>query len=221
MKIYRGDSDSQNIRQLKFSVTTADGLYTTLINSGKPRALVENGFLESIQTHAVGGWDTSHFLSFSKDRRTAERFAEGQAQKKLQASEQRSWNTLVATIDLDKLILKKNVTVGINHYQFEELKPEQSLITLNWQHKIGFDNAYNNRRSSKLPTTRNIWVIDVFEILNTLSKKGHPINQVALDNAEYEQEILVLPVDPFHSGDGLTAQLDLGCIEKFDFYNLV
>lgn len=221
MKIFRGDSDPSSIRQLMFTVQTAAGLYTTLINSGNPLALSQNGFVQSIQSHSRGGWNTSHFLSFSRNITIAEQFAVGQSGKTLGISTQNSWDTLIATIDLSKLTLVNNLSVGIDHYSFPELNKSQQLIQLGILHKIGFDIGYDERRKAGMPLTRNILVIDVPKLLNDLISKGQVICQTALANATHEEEVLVLPIDPFHGG-GFTAQLDLGCInDPIDFFNLI
>lgn len=221
MNIWRGDSDNTGVRKLKFCITTAAGLYTTLINSGNPLALNQQGFVSSIQMHSHGGWNTSHFLSFSKNRAIAESFAVGLSGKTLSRSNYTNWDCLIAEIDLSKLTHKGTLSIGIDHYQYQELPLQQSLINLNTIHQIGFEAGYNTRRASNWPTTRNFILVDVYTLLNQLATSGYTISPVALYNSQVEEEVLVLPADPLWNEVGNSAQLDLGALSKIEYFNLI
>lgn len=222
MKLWRGDSDSQNIRQLRASVPTGDGLFTNMINSGNPFALSQQGFLASIHQHVVPGWNQSHFLSFSMSKQVALGFAVGHSGKVLRLSHQGRWDTLVAEVDLGKLTHMRNLGVGIDHYQFQECGVLPSVVKLAFMHLLGRFFAIRNRRSAGNPTTRNIAAIDVFAHLSHLAAKGVPIHPNALTFSKNDQEVLLLPLDPLYGGGaGATALLDFGCVSALDFYELI
>jgi len=221
MKIWRGDQDQHNIRQLQFTVKTCDGLYSTLINSGNPAALSQQGFVSSIQKHAHGNWSTSHFLSFSKNKSVATGFAVGTSGKTLAPSSQSSWDTLIACIDLHKLRHIGSVAVGIDHFEFQEIGRSQNLIHLQFPYDLGFGNVIDHRRAAGIPTTRNIWTVDVHLLLTYLNSNGVSVSPAALATSLKEEEVLVLPVDPFWGGAGLTAQVDFGCVASLEYFHLI
>lgn len=222
MKIWRGDRDQFDIRKLKFCIQTCAGLHTTLINSGKPLAIQQQGFSASLQKHSVGGWNTSHFLSFSKNKAIAAQFAIGNSGKSLMPTTQfGGWETAVIEIDLSALNLVRSFQSGVDHYVFNEIGLGQTLIQLSLLHRIGFEEGYRSRRKDNWPIQRNIFVIDVYAYLSYLQKCGDKIDPVALANSQYEEEVLIFPVDPLWGSVGLTAQIDFGCVSQIEYFQLL
>ncbi len=217
MKLWRGDSDSRNVRQLKMTVERAAGLLSNMTNSGNPLALAQQGFLSSIQQHVSPGWSHTHFLSFSKSKTVAEGFAIGHSGKSLHLSNEQRWDAAIVEIDLNGLSFISNYSVGMDHYSFMELGPQQSLIQLSLEWILGRRLMFQGRS----PATRNILVVDVHQHLSHLQSQGTQVNPQALANAHRDQEFLILPLDPLPGVVGLTGLLDFGCATKIELYELV
>lgn len=221
MKLWRGDSDSRDIRKLRTTIEVCEGLFTNLINSGNPFALTQQSFLASLHQHIVPGWNQSHFLSFSKSRQVAEGFAIGRSSKSLVQSNQHQWDTVIAELDFSLLTHVQTLAPGIDHYQFQEVTNNQTLVTLAPMHLIAKELAIKSRRQSGISSTRNIAVIDVVLHLQHLASAGAPVSPQALAFAQNDQEVLILPLDPlYEGGSGATALLDMGCISALEFFVL-
>lgn len=217
MKIWRGDSDSSNVRQLKMTVERAAGLLSNMTNNGNPMALAQQGFLASIQRHVSPGWVKTHFLSFSKSKATAELFAAGISGKCLRSSSFAKWDAITVEIDLSKLNHINNIAPGMEHFSFAELGLNQNLIPLNFIWQLARQQMFANRP----PILLNILVIDVHQHLLHLQSSGAQINPQALAFALNDEEILVLPLDPLPGSVGLTGLLDFGCVTKLEFHDLI
>lgn len=222
MILYRGDCDSQNIRKLRHSLMASDGLFTNLINSGNPFALNNTPLVKSIQQHVVPGWNTSHFLSFSKDKKIAEFFSGAVAGSLSEnPSNFSNWTTVVVEVNLATMTHKANLAPGIDHYEFNEVALNHGLFPLNPMRQVALDAAIKNRRSINWPTIRNILTIDVYRHLSHLQSNGVNVHPLALTYSYNDQEVLILPIDPMYPGQGggNTALIDMGAISKINFYN--
>lgn len=219
MKLWRGDNDSGNVRQLKMTVERAAGLLSNMTSGGNPLALAQQGFLASIQNHISPGWSHTHFLSFSKSKTVAEGFAIGHSRKSLQLSNEQKWDTAIVEVDLNlnSLSFVSNYSVGMDHYSFMELGLQQSLIPLSLEWVLGRQLMFQGRS----PATRNILVVDVHQHLSHLQSQGMQVNPQVLANAQQNQEVLILPLDPLPGVVGLTGLLDFGCATKIELYELV
>jgi hypothetical protein len=156
---------------------------------------------------------------FKSPPAVAETFAKGVNGTSLDLRAQSDeWNAVIAEIEFSRLNLVKTLRPGIDHYQFQEIELNQTLIQFSLYARIGFENGYRNRRTDGWPTTRNILVIDVFALLTDLANSGETVDSVALANSEYEEEVLILPVDPLWGEVGYTAQMDVGCLSKIEFF---
>lgn len=217
MKLWRGDNDSGNVRQLKMTVQRAAGLLSNMANGGNPLALAQQGFLNSIQSHVSPGWSHTHFLSFSKSKTVAESFAIGHSGKSLQLSNEQKWDAIVAEVDLGGLSHVKQYSTGMDHYSFMELGLQQNLIQLDFAWVLARNIMFRDRS----PAIRNILVVDVHQHLIHLQSQGTKVPSQVLNNAQRDQEVLILPLDPLPGVVGLTGLLDFGCATKIEFYELV
>lgn len=217
MKLWRGDSDSRNVRQLKMTVERAAGLLSNMTNSGNPLALVQQGFLSSIQQHVSPGWSHTHFLSFSKSKTIATQFAMGNSGKNLRLSSHQQWDAVVVEIDLSKLNFVKNIGVGMDHYSFTELSLNQSLIPLTFIWQLARQQMFASRQ----PQILNLLAIDVYQHLLHMQKMGAQVSQQALTFALNDEEVLILPLDPLPGVVGLTGLLDFGCVTQIEFHDLI
>lgn len=217
MKLWRGDSDSNNARMLRMSLPRIEGLLSNMASGGNPLALSQQSFLASIHQHVVPGWVHTHFLSFSKSMSVARRFAAGNSGKLLQTSTQNRWDTIVVEMDLSKMTHVKNVGVGMDHFQFQELGLNQNLIQAPPMVQIARTVMFQN----KSPCIRNILLIDVHQHLSHLHAHGATVAPLALTYSQNDQEVLILPVDPLPGIIGNTAILDFGCISQIEYFELV
>ncbi len=221
MKIWRGDQDAGGVRQTRASIPTCDGLFSNMIAGGNPFALSQQSFVASIHKHVVPGWNTTHFLSFSKSRKRAEAFAIGHSGKRLMSSGPDAWDTIVAETELSGMSLIQTMAVGIEHYRFNEITTNHLLFQQQVWNAFALQQAIMNRRSAGIPTVRNILVIDVEAHLLHLQRMGVQVDPRAIAYAHGDEEILVLPVDPLWGHVGNTALLDMGAFSSIEFFRLV
>jgi len=229
MKIWRGDHEPSS-RKLTYSIQSAESLLTNMINGGSPLALSQQGFVQSIERHSageshpLGQWLTTHFLSFSKSKDVAKNFAVNNTGKILKPSTADDWKAFVVEIDFSKIKHIGNKGVGIDHYQYDEFTPAHKLYKrLNRpQHSEAiFWHRIEERKKVHFPNERNILTVDVYNHLKHLEDTGTKIDSSALSYSYSEQEVLVLPIDPLKNHVGNTACLDMGCLSEIDFFRLV
>jgi len=72
--LYRGDDDRFKIRNLKTTLHFSQ-LQTNLLNGGQGHAIFNTPLLKLVADHVDPGWATTHFLSFSEEKKVAYRFA--------------------------------------------------------------------------------------------------------------------------------------------------
>jgi hypothetical protein len=188
-----------------------------MANGGNPLALSQQSFLTSIHQHVVPGWIHTHFLSFSKSNSVARRFAIGSSGKSLHPSTQNKWDTLIVEIDLSSLVHIQNLSVGMDHYQYNELGLNQNLIQLGLMSQIARHLIFQGRS----PGVRNVMLIDVHKHLLHLQKNGANVSSRALNWSKTDQEVLILPVDPLPGVVGNTALLNLGCVSQIEYFALI
>lgn len=218
MALWRGDSDSLNSRLLRTTLPVAEGLASNMINGGNPFALSQQGFVQSITNHVSLGWQHTHFLSFSKNKQIAQGFAIGHSGKQLQRSNQQNWDTLIVELDMNRLTHIQSLAAGMDHYTFQELPLQQNLIQIPlFPLGLARQLAFQNRISS----IRNILMIDVHQHLTQLQTTGQSISQQAISNAQRDQEVLILPLDPIQGSGGSTALLDFGCISNIEYFKFI
>lgn len=72
-KLYRGDSDSRNIRDLKQTLHHGQ-LQTALLKGGLGHLIFTSPLEQLINDHVGPGWTNTHFLSFTEEELTAYSF---------------------------------------------------------------------------------------------------------------------------------------------------
>jgi hypothetical protein len=224
MKIWRGDSDPSSTRKLKYSVSNGECLYSNLINAGNPLAFQQSEFSNLLQQHVNPGWKKTHFLSFSKNKKIAEKYAIGNSSKTLNGTNKPDWDSLIAEIDLSAIKFVRKITSSISCYQFEEFTKNHccyNLIPRGAVSMIASMISISNGNKAGGPNIRNIIAIDVYEAFVQIQKNGKFIDSTAINNSKLDEEVLIFPADPLNGQLGNTAGLDMGCLSQIDFFKFV
>ena len=202
--IYRGDSDSSNVRRLHSvnPLSTNGYLLTNLSKDGYGKEIFNQSLIESINTHVELGWIKTHFLSFSESEERARYFASNKYRYQLEESISEQWDSAVIRIETSQFLNISNTEEGVFECKFERKMP---LL------KLGPSNM-------NMPVS--ILLIDVQTFINVKMAQGFPNLDSALSKATDDSEWLVLPTDIFPDNPSeYTSKLDAGCVSGFDTFN--
>lgn len=72
-KLFRGDSDSQNARRLRYTYSRQQ-FCTNLIRGGVGEKIFSEPLMDLVNTHILSKFENSHFLSFTESRTSAIRY---------------------------------------------------------------------------------------------------------------------------------------------------
>src|SRR5260221_10751178 len=216
--LFRGDRDAHNVRQVRENWNRG-WLATNLAAGGYGREIFRLPLVENVRRHVSLGWRETHFLSFTSDRGSAERYALGEEAGVLVPlpCDAPEWGTSIFTFDSSRLDQYEQTSTGIyiatfSHRRAADLPlPKFSMGAIARQL---VDDATAN-------TQVRLVVLDVATLLRDAQHRQHSKALVeAIGYAERDAEWLLLPADPFYGGAAaeLTALLDDSCIstrEKF------
>ena len=110
--LYRGDADSNKMRNLK-SFCLTGFLCTNLSNRGSGCEIFSTPFLNLIARHVEPGWPTTHFLSFTENYNTATKYASGKSNLKLLRASESQWDSVVLHLDTSKFTSFSMIYTGI------------------------------------------------------------------------------------------------------------
>lgn len=195
--LYRGDSDQFGIRKLKANFKS-ELILTNLCSGGNGREIFNVSLGQLIGRHVGTGWDTSHFLSFSSEKKTAYYYGSAGKEYEEVYDESELWDFTVMTLDTTVLIQSSINKIGEGIYS---------------AHFIPTNNIF-------LPTY-HIILIDAFSHLQSISSRIKSDMTAAISNANKDKEWLVLPAAPFgHQGE-FSGRLDAKCISAKELFRYI
>lgn len=213
--LYRGDSDSQNMRNLR--QWRSGYLLTNLANGGAGREIFSVPLVDSIRRHVDIGWEKTHFLSFTETYSTAKYFAGAIEKRPLIITEQNNWDTAIITIDTKCLRVDEIYETGLYrcHYQLNPNTHCRNDFNDFLAHQFPRQIAAVNRRNRPVP----ILIIDLVSYLTGQKVKGLCSVEESLAKASRDTEWLILPIDSVQEiPDEYTAALDISCVSKFECF---
>src|SRR4051812_3168526 len=101
--LFRGDSDPQNVRQLKLTFNSGL-LLTNLINGGNGREILRHSMGELANKHITTKWEKTHFLSFSSNEQTAFYYGSHNKAFEVVHDDKEIWDFVILTFDTNLLI---------------------------------------------------------------------------------------------------------------------
>ena len=137
-RLYRGDTDSKNQRNLRHAVDHGF-IMSNLASGGIGRDIFEKPLLHLIDKHVAYEWNQTHFLSFSEDKNIA--ISYGNKDGKLVEedwSSTKDWDFILITLKLNEIediqqvgdcVYKCNYTPTT--FEFARLSDKYSLILIN------------------------------------------------------------------------------------------
>jgi hypothetical protein len=205
--LFRGDSDTKNIRDLKNTLHYQQ-LQTNLLKGGIGHEIFTTPILQLVGQHIDPGWAQSHFLSFSEDITTALRFGlncdYNQVEERLcnfipYYEDRCDWTFAIITIDTTR-IRWRTVSQGIQQGFYEP-----SL-----------------RKFQMYPGYAKIILIDVVTAINNYP--SHPNYDKILSNAVRDKEWLLLPASEMQMNTGAVEYsgiMDGSCISEIVKYKVL
>lgn len=213
--LYRGDADSDNVRQLRsvYPGGLRGFLLTNLGNSGSGREIFSAPLVAAVNRHVDAGWPKTHFLSFSSSLDRAMAFAAGKDLRPLVPTDAEAWDCAVITLDTHTFTTRQEIERGLFHCTYPG-----RIVIRDLRLDVGniariFSNApYQGR---PIP----VLLIDVAAYIRHQISAGQAGLNNALAKASRDAEWLILPLDLSEGVPGeLTAMLDDGCITRFQRY---
>lgn len=212
--LFRGDSDPKHERQLH-RTWNSGWLLTNLGSGGRGSDLFQAPLVSLIEKHVNGGWPKTHFLSFTSSRPVAEAFARGSSGKALDAlpPHASTWDTAIMTFDTTSLLVEPSATAGFYRCTFTHRSRAKPLAL---PEAIALAIQDQARQSIVVP----ILLVDVLAALTAAGPNTVELEE-ARRKAQWDQEWIILPLEPIESGDGLTATLDDSCIVQREKFRLI
>lgn len=187
--LYRGDSDKNNERKLRQTISSGV-LLTNLSNGGNGKEIFTSDFNQLINKHIDIGWSKTHFLSFTTNESKAFQYASKSDEFEEIYDFSENWDFSILTFDFNTLLTEtiKKYNNGLYYAEF-------------------------------IPTCREFYprfrilLVDSFEYLKNKYDTKSDFQQAIL-NAERDNEWLILPLNSFEFTGELTSKLDNNCITE-------
>lgn len=202
-KIFRGDGDPKDIRNLRYS--SCRGQYhTNLIKGGIGQKIFSEPLMDLVNAHILSRFEISHFLSFTESKNSAMRYG------------------LNLMSDDENVIEACSIPYYENNckWDFALLTLNTDLLTLNKEHYPGvYELSYTPQllEFSRLGLY-NVIIIDVRKALGEMNSESF---RTALEYSKYDNEWLVLPatIKEFNGGKSeFSGILDGGCFESPEYF---
>lgn len=192
--LYRGDSDSENKRKLRETISN-ELLLTNLCSGGNGRDIFSNPLSQLINNHISVGWDKTHFLSFSTNKQIAFYYGSNDKPSDEVYEFTERWDFALFSFNTSKLYSDsiKEISAGIYSAQYfpscKEFLPSFKVI-----------------------------LIDAYSHLKSMATRFSSDFRTAITKAEQDSEWLILPASPFGHNGELTAKFDTACITDKRIY---
>ena len=202
-KIYRGDGEPKNIRNLRNSSSRGQ-YYTNLIKGGIGQKIFSEALMDLVNAHILSRFDISHFLSFTESKNSAMRYGLNLMSGDDNAIEECSipyyddnynWDFALLTLNTDLLTFNKEPYPGVYElsytpqlFEFSRLGPYKVIL------------------------------IDVSKALGEMKSESYT---TALEYSKYDSEWLVLPanIKEFNGGKSeFSGILDGACFESPEYF---
>jgi len=221
-RLYRGDSDPKNERQV-CALWSRSCLITNLACGGSGKAIFNAPLVVSVRKHVADGWDKTHFLSFTDNYETAKKFAAGNPAKPVEQVDSNSddWRTIVYWSDTTVFQNVIEWEAGIYTASFPGNLPKH----VGAKPGLFANFARAHEIVGQVGKPIKVLLIDVLKYVTAKIAEGVPDLEVAESYAKQDTEWLILPMEPFRGNDGLltdefSARLDNGFLSgchKFQF----
>lgn len=195
-KLYRGDADRKNCRQLKTHLKNGL-LFTNLISGGNGSIVFKKPLVELVKEHISPGSDKTHFLSFSELEERAFDFGsygfDGDVYPFYE--EESNWDFALLTFDTSHIISCNLIDTGVYKCHYKTLNKE-------------FDGSFN------------------FVFINTVEYLNANTNfntESQIKNAERDKEWLMLPTNEVLLNSNLveySAKIDMGNAIDFMLFTM-
>ncbi len=204
-KLYRGDADNQNQRNLRYTCSQQQ-FCTNLIKGGEGKKIFSEPILDLVNTHILSRFDNSHFLSFTESRISAMRYGlnlmtdatDAIEECSIQSdNEKNEWDFVLLTLNASRLTVINNPAAGLYECTYKPILKEFARFGV-----------------------YRIFLIDVNEALNAANIDKYSI---ALEYSSFDKEWLLLPAMPkeFNSGKiEYSAILDGACFDSPEFFTI-
>ncbi|WP_286844119.1 hypothetical protein [Sphingobacterium sp. UBA7631] len=202
-KIYRGDADPKDIRNLRYSSSRGQ-YYTNLIKGGIGQKIFSEPFMNLVNTHILSKFEISHFLSFTESKNSAMRYGLNLMSDDVNVIEACSipyyednykWDFALLTLSIDFLTFNKEVFPGVYELSYT---PQLLEFSRHGPYRV--------------------ILIDVSKALGGMNSESYA---TALEYSKYDSEWLVLPatIKEFNGGKSeFSGILDGACFESPEYF---
>lgn len=185
--LYRGDSDKENVRQIRNTLNFGI-LLTGLSGGGNGREVFLNPLQNLVHRHVVSGWNKTHFLSFTSDIDKAFYYGVGDSSY-YQTSTDDKWDFALFTLSTEKFYPDSIVKLETGIYKASYFPSSREFLPL-----------------------YTILLIDVVSFLHEMQLSGSEDFSKSIFNAKRDKEWLVYPATPMRDSNEFTSKFDTGCI---------
>ncbi len=203
-KLYRGDADNQNQRNLRYTCSQQQ-FCTNLIKGGEGRKIFSEPILDLVNTHILSRFDNSHFLSFTESRTSAMRYGlnlmtndrDAVEECSIQSYDKKEWDFVLLTLNTSRLTLINKPAAGLYECIYKPVLKEFLRFGI-----------------------YRIFLIDVNGGLNEANIDRY---NMALEYSSFDREWLLLPAmsKEFNSGKiEYSAIVDGACFESPEFFTI-
>jgi hypothetical protein len=187
--LYRGDSDKNNERKLRQTISSGV-LLTSLSNGGNGKEIFTSDFYQLVNKHIDFGLSKSNFLSFTTNENTAFYYASKSVEFEEIYNFSEKWDFCVLTFDFNTL-QKDTFQEYVKGLYYAEFNPICKEFYPRFQ----------------------ILLIDTYKYLKNKNNSKSYLNE-AIFKAERDSEWLILPLNPFEFYGEFTSKLDINCITE-------